>query len=278
MAQEHRRTLGDVVDQTLALCGDFRGQGLDGHWRKREEVRAVAKRTYLSLVREAGVLRGSAVIPLIDGEYIYELPPDCLTLLICRANGVGSSSSLILPSSAREIEARGIELTSEGSPLNFLRDILNAHQIAFFPTPDSTGSSFTRDSDYGLLRAIRDADGNYLPLDANQPVRDIRGVPFMRSGDGSILREVISPIGNIHVTYIRTPGRFEEDTDIPDNSIPTYLHKDFKFGVAEMLLMTQSDKVSRAKTKIYGILWRRATNRAKADFAQTAHEEGVIPL
>jgi hypothetical protein len=278
MAEEHRKTLGDVVDQTLALCGDYRGQGLDGHWRKREEVRAVAKRAYLSLIREAGVLRGSAVIPIIDGEYIYDLPPDCLTLLACRANGIGASSTLILPSSAREIEAKGIELASVGSPINFLRDILNHHQIAFFPSPDTTGSSFARDSDYGLLRAIRDADGNYLPYDADQPIRDISGVPFMRSGDGSIIREVISPIGNIHVTYIRTPGRFEEDTDYPDNSIPVYLHKDFKFGVAEGLLKAQRDSVSEAKTKIYSFLWRRATNRAKADFAQTAHEEGVIPL
>ncbi len=276
MADEHRKNLGQIVDSALTLIGDFRGAGLDGHWNTRAESRAIARRVYLSLVRDTGILRDTATIPIIANTHVYDLPNDLLRPI--RIGMDGPEGYTLIANSAWAIETSGLKLVDKGSPYYFYRDIFSPSQIAVYPEPQTTGSTMTRDSDYGLLRAIRDADGNYLPYDANLPLRDIRGVPFMRSGTGQIIREVISPLGNLYITYVRSPGEFINDNDFPDSDIPTTIHKDFRFGVAEILLEPKHDNLSKLKHEAFKGVWRRAKDRLKKDFAPTATQEGLVPV
>ena len=269
MSSAYAKTLRQVVNDTFRYCNDYRGDGTNGFSWLWSEVAARANDLLLELVQKTGILRDTQTIHLIEGTNIYDLPPDCIRPLRFMIHGLGGA--IVLPRTVSELDLQGQPLAIEGDPYYFLRDHLGPSQVAFFPTPWRDGSTFTRDSDYGLLRGIEDADG-YLPFDANKPLRRIRGVPFVRRGDGRIIREVISTYGNIQVTFVRAPERWLDPEKYPDSDIPDWIHPHLKYGVAEKVLVS-------SKKPLHALKLQRATLKwASARFELQRHCEHLGPM
>jgi hypothetical protein len=253
MASPYARTVLQILDDSLRLCNDFRASGSGGKKWSWEEAEAALKDTVLDMVRRTGVLKAVRVLPLKKDVAIYDLFGDCIRIL--RVGIHGLSGTVVLPRSMAEYDRAGCGMVEEGFPRDFFKDNIDSGKIGFYPTPSAAGSSFTRDSDYGLLRRVVDEDGNVLPFDDNLALRRISGVPFTRTGDGQIIREIISPYGNIMLTFVRAP----EFPDLPnqyiDSEIPEYTHKDLKYGVADRLLTGSRLRVHQVKKKKFGPKW-----------------------
>ncbi len=269
MVSSYAKTLKQVVNDTLRYVSDYRGDEANGFTWLRSEVISRANDLILELVQKTGILRDTQTIHLIDGTNIYDLPSDCIRPLRFMIHGLGGT--IVLPRTMSELDLIGQPLAVEGDPYYFLRDHLDPSQVAFFPTPYREGSTFTRDSDYGLLRGIEDADG-YLPFDANKPLRRIRGVPFVRRGDGQIIREVISTYGNIQVTFVRAPEIWLDPEKYPDADIPDWIHPHLKYGVAEKVLIS-------SKKPLHALKLQRATLKwSAARFELQRHCEHLGPM
>jgi len=254
LPSSYARTLRQVINDSLRLCNDYQGDGKNGKTWTWLEVRREAQGLLLDLVRRTGILKDTQVIPLTEDDQVYDLPSDCIRLT--RVNIHGYSGFILLPRQMSEDDLVGRTQDESGYPTRFFRDILPPGQIGVHPIPNQDGSSFTRDSNTGLLRQIKDADGNYIEYDANRPLRRISGVPFTRRGRGRIIREVISPYGNIQVTFIRVPDLWVKPAAYPDSDIPEYIHKDLKYGIAARLLMGSKKKIHILKRKRFGLKWR----------------------
>jgi len=247
-----------VVNDTFRYCNDFRGDGVDGLIWLWSEVKGKTNALLLDMVRRTGILRDTGIVQLQANVNVYDLPPDCIRPLRFMVNGLGGT--LILPRTMSELDLLGQPMNVKGDPYYFMRDLLGPDQVAFFPTPSQRGASFTRDSPYGLLRGVFDAYGNFIPYDANLALRRIAGVPFVRTGDGNIIREVISPTGNIQVTYVRAPANWTDPDGYPDDGIPEHTHKDLKYGLAcEILPVSKKPlhilKLVRAKKKWDSVIY-----------------------
>ena len=256
MPSLYAKTLSQVVNDTLRYCNDYRGEEENGFTWLRSEVIARANDLLLELVQKTGILRDTQTIPLKKDINIYDLPPDCIRPLRFMIHGLGGN--IVLPRTMSELDLQGQPLAVKGDPYYFLRDHLAPSQVAFFPTPYRTGSTFTRDSDYGLLRQIKDADGNLLPFDANLPLRRIRGVPFVRRGNGGIIREVISTYGNMQVTFVRAPEKWGDPEKYPDSDIPDWIHPHLKYGVAEKVLISSKRPLHALKLQRAVLKWAAA--------------------
>jgi hypothetical protein len=242
---DYAKNLYTITLETYRLCGDtLPGDERGRIWREAELVDAI-NRAVLFAMDRAGVLKTTRVIPLQDGVCVYDLPSDCVRLM--RVNMHGLEGYVVLPLTVTELDLKGCAMASEGDPLNFYREFLDSDQIGVYPIPSGDGSSFTRDSDYGLLRRITDADGNYVTFDAGRPLRRIRGVPFERTGDGRIIREVISPYGNLVIHYQRAPAMMRKRSDYPDSGIPEWFHKEIKYGAGTHLLRYRRNKLDQAR-------------------------------
>lgn len=253
MENQYKRTVLQILDDTFRLCNDFRASGSDGRQWSWDEAVDALKDTVLDLVRRTGILKDSRVIPLEDATAVYDLPGDCLRIL--RVGIHGLAGSVVLPTSMAEYDYRRTGMSAEGFPRQFFRDNLNFNQIGFYPAPAQSGSSFTRDSDYGLLRQITDEDGNAMTYDDNLALRRIGGVPFTRTGDGRIIREVISPYGNIFLTFVRAPEFPDQPNQYIDADIPAYIHKDLKYGAADRLMAGSRKRLHELKRKKFGPKW-----------------------
>lgn len=262
MPSSYALTLRDVINGALRLCNDFTEDGNDGRMFTWDEARRKLWESLIQLAVETGILKDVQLIPLTVNSQIYDLPPNCVRLLRVQMNGpVGK---IVLPKSVLEYDMAGQGISSLGDPENFFRDkYLPPNQIGFVPIPRTSGSTFTRDSDYGLLREIVDGDGNRLPFDDNLALRRITGVPFIRSGDGNIIRGIVSPYGNIQVTYVRVPDKWIEPGNYPDSDIPEYVHKDFKYGIAEKLLFGARKKLFQVKQKRFAWKWQNTLDDLK---------------
>lgn len=110
-----------------------------------------------------------------------------------------------------------------------------------------------------------------LPRSLNE--LDFQGQPIAISGDPYyVYRDVLLPTqigffptpssdgsatdysGNILVVYVRAPLMWDNPDSYPDPEIPDWCHKDFKYGLAEMILPTSNkplhiSKLVRAKKK-----------------------------
>jgi hypothetical protein len=256
----YAKNLHEIVLDTYRLCGDMHPDQTYGRIWTYAEVVDEINRAVLYCIDQTGGLRASAVIPVIGNSNIYDLPQDCIRPL--RIGFSGTQGWVLLPSSLTSyVDLPSNARVQEGNPFLFYSEYLAPNQVGVIPTPKDSGSSFSRDSQYGLLRGIRDADGNYLPFDANRPLRGIRGVPFQRTGDGRIIREVISPLGNVYVYYVRSPSKMINRYDYPDPSIPEWIHKDIKYGAAQTLLRFRRNKLAQLKLKRSQKKWFTAVLR-----------------
>lgn len=280
MASAWRRSIGEIVDDTLRLCSDFRGTGLPGRTFTVEEVVRVANQVLLNLVSNEVLLKNTAIIQLLDGTYIYDLPPDCIRPLRFAMHGLGGT--VILPLSVTQCDLMGVNRTTEGDPENFYREFLAPNQVGFTPTPSQGGSTSTRDSDYGLLRDVYDADG-HIDIDptGEGPIRRIRGVPFVRAGTSRVVRDIISPYGNVEVTYVRTPEKWLRDYRFdryPDVGIPVWLHKDLKYGIAAELMKGSKRPLHWLKIDRMNAVWRTVIVRLRYFLHHVGPMSHVRPL
>jgi hypothetical protein len=257
----YSKTLDSIMLATHRLCGDAipNGSHYDGRIWRWQEVAYAINRATLEAVDRAGGLRSARVIPLTEGVGVYDLPEDCLRLL--RVNMHGMDGWIVLPTSLTELDLAQSCRVATGDPVNFYREFLKSNQIGVLPIPGRDGSTFDRDSPYGLLRQVKDEDGNLMPFDDNLPLRGIRGVPFERSGDGSIIREIISPYGNLSIHYVRSPAKMVNLDDYPDSGIPEWFHRYLAYGASVFLMRYRRDKLSQMKVKIFGVKWSKATRR-----------------
>jgi len=261
MPSAYARTIRQIINDTLRLCGDYQGDGQDGmQWLWTEMLREL-KDTALEFVRRTGMLKEYRIITLSNGTAIYDLPGDCVRIL--RVGIHGLSGTIVLPRSMAEYDYMQSAPSDRGYPREFFKDNLQPHQIGFWPTPNSSGSTFTRDSDYGLLRRVVDENGNELTYAGNDALRRISGVPFVRSGRGNIIREVISPYGNILLLFVRAPEFPELPDQYIDDDIPDFYHKDFKYGVACRLMRGSRKKIHAMKLKKFQPVWDRTIKQAQ---------------
>lgn len=253
----YAKTFNVIVSATARICGDSMTGGSNGRIWTWNEVADEVNRAVLSAVDSAGGLRASAVIPLLEDVNVYDLPSDCLRLT--RVNMHGLEGWVVMPTSITEIDLIGGTRAATGDALQFFREFLEPDQIGVLPIPYQTGSTSSRDSSFGLLRQIKDADGNKIPFDATVGgLRRIRGVPFERTGDGRIVREVISPYGNLYISYIRSPSIMTRFTDYPDEDLPEWFHGHIRYGAAAMLLRYRRKKIDQLRAKLFGARWRNA--------------------
>lgn len=255
----YARNLSEIVEGAQRIVGDYvrpQSNGLVWAW---SEVHEAANDTILDLVNRTHVLKDVRVVSLRSGVNIYDLPPDCLRPL--RVGMHGASGYVVLPKSMEEVDLEGVSRAALGDPLTFFLDFLKPNQIGVLPIPYRDGSSMARDSDYGLLRRVEDGVGDVLPQDSSRPLRVIRGVPIERSGNGEIIREVVSPNGNLRVHFVRTPAIMNLPGDYPDRDIPEWVHPDIKYGVAARLLIYRRGKLDRIKLERFSRKWLRAATR-----------------
>lgn len=276
MPTNYARDLREVINETLRLVNDYQGDGKNGKTWAWTEVRKEAQSLLLDLVRKTGILKNTQVIPLLKDQQVYDLPPDCIRLL--RVNIHGYGGWVLLPREASEYDLMGSPQDESGDPGNFFRDILPPGQIGVNPIPNRDGSTFTRDSTTGLLREIRDADGNTIDFDANRPLRRIKGVPFTRSGTGRLIREVISPYGNLQVTYVRAPAKWEKPNSYPDADIPEYIHKDLKYGVAARVLAGSRKPLHLLKRKRFLMKWQAVERNLQRRTEHKGPMAGAYPI
>ena len=254
MPSPYARTLLQVIDDALRLCNDYQSSGSDGWAFTWSEARRCTQDMLLEMVRRTGVLKDSRVIFLQEDVQVYDLPPECIRILRVGINN--RTGTVLVPTSIAERDYEALARSSEGEPNRFYRDhTLAPNQVGFIPTPGRDGSSFTRDTDYGLLRRIVGEDGGALPFDANLALRRVSGIPFSRSGSGRIIRELISLYGNAYVTYVRAPEKWDRPQTYPDPDLPTYIHKDMKYGTAERLLRGSKSRAHQFKQKLFSVIW-----------------------
>lgn len=250
----YARKLGQIVDDALRLCRDFRAEGGDGRKWRWNEVVEIVNDVILNVSKRTGILRDVGVIPVVANTNVYDLPANCVKVLRVGINGM--EGTVLLPTTVTKVDLVRNARSATGEPVEFFREFLASNQIGFFPVPSITGSTFTRDHDHGLLRRISDADG-VLPFDAGRPLRRVRGVPFEVSGQGRIVRELWSPYGNIEVWYQRNPSKMSLYSDYPDSGLPEFFHPYIKYGVALQLLGFTTLKLHVEKTKRFGPIWNR---------------------
>lgn len=278
MPSNYARTLRQVINDSFRLINDYRGNGKDGKHFSWLEARTMAQDVLLNMVRRTGILRESRIIFLQTDMQTYSLPDDCIRILrvgINRARG-----SVVLPTSITERDYQSFARSSEGEPVEFWRDhTLAMNQIGFIPTPNQAGSSFTRDSDYGLLRRIVDEDGNALPFDANTGgLRTIQGVPLHVSGNARIIREVISLYGNIQVAYVRAPEKWTDPDGYPDSDIPDFIHKDIKYGLGSTLCTYSRQRIHQFKKVRFAAKWESVVGKLQRHCETTGPLDEAKPL
>lgn len=278
MPSSYARTLRQVINGAFRLINDYQGNGKDGKLFTWLEARTMAQDVLLEMVRRTGILRDSRIIFLQADTQTYSLPDDCIRILrvgLNRARG-----TVVLPTSFAERDYQQLARSSEGEPFEFYRDhTLAMNQIGFIPTPSQDGSSFTRDSDYGLLRRVVDEDGNALPFDANTGgLRTVRGVPLHVAGNARIIRELISLYGNIQVAYVRAPEKWVNPDAYPDADIPDFVHKDLKYGLAAILCSYSRRRIHQFKFARFSARWGSVVGKLQRHAETTGPLDEMKPM
>lgn len=249
------RTLSQIIDDTLRLCGDFREAGSPGRRWDRGEVEVVLKHAILELARNTGVLKDTAVIELEEDVTVYSLPDECMRLL--RVSFGGKNGYVLFPTSITEVDLVCGALHGTGAAMTYFREFLSPDEIGILPAPSADGSAFTGAGTHpeGFLRDVTDEDGDDATItNSPRPIRRMDGERFRRSGpDASgFLRDVKSRENNVEIDFIRYP---RENGKYPDQSIPEWIHPKLKYLVAFRLLSGAKGKVDRHRKLRYRTIW-----------------------
>lgn len=272
----YEKNLRQIVNLTLRLVNDYRGDFKNGKSFTVQEVTAAVNDYLLELVMATGAIKSIGLIVPTEDTQVYNLPADCLRPLQLKLNGM--EGTLILPKQVSQFDYERMPISDTGDPVHFFRDkALAYNQIGFHPTPGTDGSTFTRDSDSGLLRRVSDGTNN-LTYDANRPLRRVTGVPVSYTGDGQIARRLSSTEGNILIHYVRNPARMEKSGDYPDSDFPTWTHKDMKWGAAEYLLRGSRIKIHILKRAICMKKSRELKFKLQERIQSTGQNESARPF
>jgi hypothetical protein len=233
----------------------------------------------LDFVGDTELLNAHVWIPLRENVYIYDLPSD---MFRCKRVWFSDLDGWVcFPWPHSTWDSAGGTYSTKGDPFQYFRDLLPPGKIWVYYIPHQDGSTFTRDSIYGLIRAIRDADtGESVPFSPGSTggLRTIEGVAFEVVGDGHIIRDLIPTTGNLRIDYIRYP-RLATDGDGIDADIPEHYHRDLPSGAAFFLLERygNSDAEDRQKMSDNLARWEDRKSRAGAEKTIEMFRYGARP-
>lgn len=275
-ARAHDRTCAWMTDRTLRLLRDYYGPGKDGRRYMRAEVSRVLNVVLEDTARECGAPRETRTLAIAADTAVYSLPADCLRPV--RVAFDGFDGLVLLPKRRVDLDMYGCRLADEGDPFWLYRDLLKPDEIGVYPRPDGAGSTFTRDSDYGALRVVRETGASTgMTTDATSGgLRRVRGAPWRTSGTGGPVREVISGVGNLVVTYIRKPATLAGPDDTIDAGLPSWVSHDLPYGAAAEMCRWQSGGEMQGKLAWYGGRWMVAKGRLSRLTVHHPHE-GMQP-
>ena len=276
MACSYRHTVRRMVDDTLRLCGDFRGSGKDGRVWTWAEVRDAVRETVVDFARDSWVLKDFAVIPLMDGVGEYDLPSDCTAVIGWMLNGI-TGGTLLFPTALSVMDYGGITRSSSGSPGYVYRDSLPYNTFGVTPIPGSDGSTWDGGDDEVLVASVEDEDGELLPYESEDALVGIDGGGFVLSGSGAVVSEVRSLYGNVLLVYVRDPEFPVSPDGYIDDSIPYRVHKDVKYGAAAKLLGF-GDVYHSVKAEYFGTKWQGVVANARVSAERRGNVLEVMPV
>lgn len=236
--------LGQLRKRTLELCREEPYRNDDGVWVSDRwdsaqdvlDLKEYINHAVKDFCNETRMLKTHQIIQIFEKIFLYELNPD-----VFRVHRVWFSDFegyCVIPAHSICCSSRMSSLALESDPWRYFRDHIPRNKVWVWPVPYRDGSSFETDTGtiYGLLRAVQDEDGNYLPFDANYALRKIDGCYFEASGDGRIIRQLISHTGNLRIDYERYPVPMGAEGDYPDSEIPEHHHQEIPFLAAHAWL------------------------------------------
>jgi len=249
----YEKNLRQLVNLTLRLVNDYRGDYKNGKSFTVAEVITAVNDAILELVISTGVLKNVSLIIPTEDVQVYTLPADCLRPIQLKFNGL--EGTLLLPKQVSQYDYERDPISDVGDPVTFYRDKgLAYNQIGFVPIPGEDGSQAATAS-AGLLRRVSDGTDN-LTYDANRALRRVTGAPIEYGGSGRIVRGLASNEGNIQVHYVRNPALMAKAKDYPDTDLPTWIHKDIKFGAGRRLLRGSRVKIHAIKGVVCTNKWQ----------------------
>jgi len=272
----YSKTVRQIVDDTLRLCGDFRGAGRNGRDYSWAEARDAVKACVLQLAVETGLLKDTRVIPLVLGQAVYDLPVDCLGIVSISLNGL-QTGRLILPASLASLDYAGVGVSDAGDPWGFYRSTLAFNQVAVVPTAGVSGSSFTATGDGPVIRSVSDGD-DVLPFDGEDPLAAVTGGVFSAGGDGGLLVGLWPTAGNLVVVYHRTPDFPDLPSGTIDRHIPYHVAAKIKYGAAERLLKNSKVSFHQAKASVFGRWWRDVVRMGVGVATRRGNVDDMRPL
>lgn len=131
---EFQRTLGEAIDDTLKVCNDYRGTGLDGLRWTRTEVKHAIRSLYMDFVRTTASAKGSTTITLVEDQNVYDLPDDCL-FPIRITSSFGTSAYIMTSGAVKDLDTVGYPINAGGTPYSHFRDTLRHNEIGVWPMP-----------------------------------------------------------------------------------------------------------------------------------------------
>lgn len=83
---------------------------------------------------------------------------------------------------------------------------------------------------------------------------------------------------NAYVSYVREPTYWDDEATYPEDGIPTWFHKDIKWGAALVLLTELKADARKAKITYIKGRWDKVINRMKTIKDYHGHDHGMVPL
>lgn len=239
--------LSDIRYRLIKRCREEPYENGDGIWvcRRWNTAQDIADMT--NIIHDAvkiycnktRMLKAHRIIRLYENIFQYDMPENMFR--VRRVWFSDFSGWCLIHSHTRIYCSSGQTFDVQGSPAEYLRDIIPRNKIWILPVPNTDGSSFEYDGGviFGLLRAIQDELGNYMPFDANYALRRIAGCYFEAIGDGRIIRGLIPHTGNLRIDYERYPNKMTAETHYPDldsGEIPEHEHQHIPWLAAALWL------------------------------------------
>ena len=185
---EYSLTLGDIIDQTLKNCGDYRGAGNEGFRFSRAQIIRAFNALYLDLAKEYRFLRKTDIVQLIADQEVYSLPTDAI--IPVRYSFEGDSSTLLLPMELKEMDVLGHLRSFSGTPTFMWVGNLPINQFGMNPVPSVTGN--TPPDEEGNVKVTYVRAPEFITLESEYPDIGIPGFLHMFIPYGVAVK-VLSP-------------------------------------------------------------------------------------
>lgn len=184
----------------------------------------------------------------------------------------GRRNAGMWPTSLQRIDLLGASnQLARSEPFRWHLDSVSPGTVAIYGLPSTDGydqTVFSRDSDYGLLRAVLDGDDR-LTYDDELALRTVDGpITFTvyRDSDGRIIRELVALTdeNNMQVYYYGLPVYMTDGSDSVDGAIPWQMHEGLAHGAAARLL-DEGNAVELARGIEAEAVFERHIRRQNAD-------------